>query len=93
MAPAVETDEFLSAHAVKKVPVTRQSRRHPIRDENVIAIAPSVEAPAAPAEVAVPRIEKPQIDSAAKSTPTTLSPQVITPAKSAPPKAKVIQWP
>jgi len=94
-APAVETDEFLSAHAVKKVPVTRQSRRHPIRDENVIETAPVTEAPAAPAVVATPQFEKPKpklSDSAAKSTPP-LSPQVITPAKSTPTKAKVIQWP
>lgn len=94
-APPVETDEFLSAHVVKKAPVTRQTRRHPVRDENVIPTAPSTEAPAAPAEVATPQFEKPKpksSDSAAKSTPP-LSPQLITPAKSAPPKAKVIQWP
>jgi len=94
-APAVETDEFLSAHAIKKAPVTRPTRRHPIRDENVIETAPVTEAPAAPAEVATPQFEKPKpksSDSAAKSTPT-LSPQVITPAKSTPTKAKVIQWP
>ena len=94
-APAVETDEFLSAHAIKKAPVTRPTRRHPIRDENVIATAPVTEAPAVPAEVATPQVEKPKpksSDSAAKSTPS-LSPQVITPAKSTPTKAKVIQWP
>jgi len=94
-APAVETDEFLSAHAVTKAPVTRPTRRHPIRDENVIETAPVTEAPAAPAEVATPQFEKPKpksSDSAAKSTPP-LSPQVITPAKSTPTKAKVIQWP
>ena len=94
-APAVETDEFLSAHAIKKVPVTRPTRRHPIRDENVVETAPVTEAPAAPAEVATPQFEKPKpksSDSAAKSTPS-LSPQVITPAKSTPTKAKVIQWP
>jgi hypothetical protein len=95
-AAPVETDEFLSAHAVTKAPVTRQTKRRPIRDENVVQTAPVVEAPAAPAEVATPQFEKPKpklSDSAAKSTPGTLSPQVITPAKSAPPKAKVIQWP
>ena len=95
-APAVETDEFLSAHAIKKVPVTRQTKRHAIRDENVVETAPVAEAPAAPAEVATPQFEKPKpksSDSAAKTTAPSLSPQLITPAKSAPPKAKVIQWP
>lgn len=96
IAPPSETDEFLSAHAVKKAPVTRQTRRHPVADENVIETAPSREAPpAAPAEVAIPQFEKPQpksSETAAKSAPP-LSPQLITPAKSAPPKAKVIQWP
>jgi len=94
-APAVEADEFLSAHAIKKATVTRPTRRHPIRDENVVETAPVTEAPAAPAEVATPQFEKPKpksSDSAAKSTPS-LSPQVITPAKSTPTKAKVIQWP
>lgn len=96
-AAPVETDELLSAHAVTKAPVTRQTRRRPLRDENVVETAPSAEVPAAaPAEVATPQFEKPKpklSDSAAKSAPGTLSPQVITPAKSAPPKAKVIQWP
>ncbi|HJS25279.1 MAG TPA: ankyrin repeat domain-containing protein [Pyrinomonadaceae bacterium] len=93
IAPPAETDEFLSAHAVKKTPVTRQTRRHPVADDNVIETAPSREAPPAPAEVATPQFEKPKTESAAKSTPTTLSPQLITPVKSASPKAKVIQWP
>ena len=97
VAPPLETDEFLSAHAVRKTPVTRQTRRHPVADENVIEVAPSREAPVTPAEVATPQFEKPKSkssDSAAKSaSPSTLSPQLITPAKSASPKAKVIQWP
>lgn len=95
-APAAspsETDEFLSAHATKKTPVTRQPRRNPIRGENIIETAPTVEPPAAPAVVASPQFEKPKTDSAAKSPQSTLSPQLITPAKSAPPKGKVIQWP
>jgi uncharacterized protein len=95
--PPSETDEFLSAHAIKKVPVTRQSRRQPVVHQNVIETAPAVEPPpAAPAAVASPQFEKPQSkssDSAAKSPPGALSPQLITPAKSAPPKGKVIQWP
>ena len=90
--PPTETNEFLSAHAVKKT-TTRHTRRHPVAQENVIEIAPSTDGPAAPAEVVTPQFEKPRIDSAAKSTPNTPSPQLITPAKSAPPKAKVIQWP
>lgn len=90
--PPSETNEFLSAHAVKKT-ATRQTRRHPVAVENVIEIEPSREAPAAPAAVATPQFEKPRTDSAVKSTPGTPSPQLITPAKSAPPKAKVIQWP
>ena len=92
-APPSETDDFLSAHAIKKAPVTRQTRRNPIRDENIIETTPAVEPPAAPAAVASPQIEKARTDSAAKSPPNTLSPQLITPAKSAPPKGKVIQWP
>jgi hypothetical protein len=94
-APPSETDEFFSAHAIKKAPVTRQSRRNPVRDENIIETAPAVEPPA-PAAVASPQFEKPQSkssDSAAKTPPGALSPQLITPAKSAPPKGKVIQWP
>jgi cytoskeletal protein RodZ len=92
VAPPSETDEFLSAHAVKKT-ATRQTRRHPIAEENVIETAPSRETPPAPAEVVTPLFEKPRAESAAKSTPSTPSPQLITPAKSAPPKGKVIQWP
>lgn len=91
VAPSSETNEFLSAHAIKKT-ATRQTRRHPVVEGNVIDITPS-EAPAAPAEVVTPLFEKPKTDSAAKSTPSTPSPQIITPAKSAPPKGKVIQWP
>lgn len=94
VAPAAETEEFLSAHAVKKAPVKRQPRRYPVVDQNVIEVEPSREVPAAPAVVANPQVEKPRTDSPAKSsTPSTLSPQLITPAKSAPPKGKVIQWP
>jgi hypothetical protein len=92
-APLPETDEFLSAHAVNKKPVSRQTRRHSVADANVFETAPSTEVPAAPAEVITPQIEKPKSDSAAKSAPNPLSPQVITPGKSAPPKGKVIQWP
>ena len=90
--PITETNEFLSAHAVKKT-ATRHTRRHTVAEANVIENAPSSEAPAAPPEVVTPQIEKPRSESATKSTPNTLSPQLITPAKSAPPKAKVIQWP
>ena len=91
--PLVETNEFLSAHVVKKAPATRQTRRRPASEENVIDVTPSREPPAVPSEVATPQFEKPKSsDSAAKSAPG-LSPQLITPAKSAPPKAKVIQWP
>lgn len=92
VAPASETDDFLSAHATKKT-ATRQTRRHPVAENNVIETAPTSEAPAAPAEVVTPLFEKPKPDSATKTTPGTPSPQLITPAKSAPPKAKVIQWP
>ena len=90
----VETDEFLSAHVVKKAPATRQTKRRVAAEDNVIEVAPSEETPAAaPATVASPQFEKPKpSESAAKSAPA-LSPQLITPAKSAPPKAKVIQWP
>ena len=94
-APPSETNEFLSAHAIKKT-ATRQPRRHPAAEQNVIEPAPSSEEPAAPAEVVTPLFEKPKTDSATKtttSTSTTPSPQLITPAKSAPPKGKVIQWP
>ena len=94
--PPSETEEFLSAHAVKKTPVTRQTRRRPVAEQNVIEIAPGSEAPAAPAEVVTPQFEKPKSkssDSAAKITPSTPSSQIITPAKSAPQKGKVIQWP
>ena len=93
VAPAPETDEFLSAHAIKKTPVTRQTRRHPVVDANVIETAPSNEAPPTPAEVVTPKIEKPKTESATKTTPNPVSPQLITPAKSAPSKGKVIQWP
>ena len=92
LAPPSETDESLSAHTVKKVPVTRQTRRHPVAQENVIAIAPSSEAPPAPAAVVTPLFEKPKTDSATKITPNTPTSPLITPAKS-PPKGKVIQWP
>ena len=92
VAPPTETDEFLSAHAIKKEPVKRQTRRQPVGDQNVIETAPVVEAP--PAAVASPQFEKPtRTDSVAKSPPSALSPQLITPAKTAPPKGKVIQWP
>lgn len=91
--PPSGTDESLSAHAINKAPVKRQMRRNPIRGENIIETAPTVEPPAAPAVVASPQFEKPKTDSVAKSPPSTLSPQLITPAKSAPPKGKVIQWP
>lgn len=94
VAPPVETNEYLSAHAVRKAPATtRQTRRQPVVDDRVIEIAPSSEPPAAPAAVATPQFEKPKTDSATKSTPSTPGPQLITPAKSAPPKGKVIQWP
>ncbi len=93
-APLSETDEFVSADAIKKVPMTRQTRRRPVGDQNVIGTAPTVEAlPAAPVAVASPQVEKARADSVAKSPPSALSPQLITPAKSAPPKGKVIQWP
>ena len=93
-APPSETDEFLSAHAIKKAPVTRQTKRQRVGDQNVIETAPAVEPPpAAPAAVASPQFEKPKTDSVPKSPPSALSPQLITPAKSAPPKGKVIQWP
>ena len=91
-APSSDTNEFLSAHAVKKT-ATRQTRRHRVAEEDVIATAPSSEAPPAPAEVVTPLFEKPKTDSATKSTPNPPSPQLITPAKTAPPKGKVIQWP
>ena len=91
VAPLSETDEFLSAHAIKKAPVKHQTRRQPVGDQNVIETAPIVEAP--PAAVASPQFEKPRTDSVAKSPPNALSPQLITPAKTAPPKGKVIQWP
>ena len=95
VTPSTETNDILSAHTVKKVPVTRQTRRYPVANENVIKVAPMIEAPpAAPAEVVTPQFEKAKTDPAAKSTASTpLSPQVIAPAKSAPPKGKVIQWP
>jgi hypothetical protein len=93
VAPQSETDEFLSAHAIKKAPVTRQTKRHPVGDQNVIETAPIVEPPAASPVVASPQFEKPKTDSVAKSPSNALSPQLITPAKSAPPKGKVIQWP
>ena len=91
-APTSESTEFFSAHAVRKT-TTRQTRRHPVAEENVIETAPSSEASPAPAVVTTPQFEKPKTDSATKTTPNTLSPQLITPAKSAPPKGKVIQWP
>ncbi|HEX7335228.1 MAG TPA: ankyrin repeat domain-containing protein [Pyrinomonadaceae bacterium] len=91
-APLPETNEFASAHVVKKTPA-RQPRRHPVAELNVIESAPSSEASAAPAEVVTPLFEKPKTDSAPKTTPSTPSPQIITPPKSAPPKGKVIQWP
>lgn len=87
-APPSDTNEFASAHAVKKTPA-RQTRRYPVAELSVIESAPSSEAPAAPAEVVTPLFEKPKTVSAPK-TPT---PQIITPPKSAPPKGKVIQWP
>ena len=90
--PPSDTNELVSAHAVKKT-APRQTRRHLIAEPSVIETAPSVEAPAAPAEVVTPLFEKPRTDSATKSTPGTPSPQIITPAKTAPPKGKVIQWP
>ena len=94
--PPVETNEFVSAHAIKKTTATRETRRRPVADANVIEVAPISEAPAppvAPSTVASPQFEKPKSsDSAAKSAPG-LSPQLITPAKSAPAKGKVIQWP
>ena len=93
VAPSTETNEFLSAHAVRKT-TTRQTKRHPVAEENVIETAPSTEAPAAPAEVVTPpQFEKPKTVSPTKSMPSALSPQLITPAKSATPKGKVIQWP
>lgn len=93
VTPPAETDEFLSAHAVKTVPVTRPTRRRPVAHENVIEIAPSSEVPPAPAVVVTPLFEKPKTVSAIKTTPNIPSPQLITPAKSAPTKGKVIQWP
>jgi len=91
--PLVETDEFLSAHVVKKAPVTRQPRRRPVADENVIEVTPTSEAAAVPAAVASPQFEKPKPSESAAKTVPPLSPQLITPAKSAPAKGKVIQWP
>lgn len=93
VAPPAETDEFVSAHAVKKTPVTRQPRRHPVAEENVIETAPIIESPPAPAEVVTPKFEKPKTESVTRSTPNAPSPHLIAPAKSATPKPKVIQWP
>ena len=94
-SPVIETpanaDIPLSAHVVRKTPVTRQLRLRPIVEDNVVQQAPSREEP----QVAIPEIEKPKPRaSVTQSAPNApLSPHLITPAKSAAPKAKVIQWP
>ena len=90
----VSTPAAPPSETVKKAPITRQTRRYPVAQENMLATAPSSEVSPVPAEVAPPVIEKPKPDAAVKRTPNTpVSPHLITPAKSAPPKGKVIQWP
>lgn len=89
--PAANADNPLSSHVVRKAPVTRQFKVHPIVNESVVEEAPSREERV----VAVPEIEKPKPrESPVKSAPdAALSPHLITPSKSAAPKGKVIQWP
>jgi hypothetical protein len=69
---------------------TRQIRPRATTAQNVLAEDRTTkEAPAPPSAVATPQFES----RTTKKANTGLSPQVIAPAKSAPPKAKVIQWP
>lgn len=96
--PVVESPpvEVVKDNHVRAVPnKARQLIRQP-RIPAVVSEAPvqSVESREAPA-IAAPQFESPKpAQPVVKTNPNTaLSPQVITPAKSAPPKAKVIQWP
>jgi len=97
--PVVESPpvEVVNDNHVRAVPnKARQLIRQPripsvVVSETPVENAQSREAPA----VAAPQFESPKPSQpVVKSNPNTaLSPQVISPAKSAPPKAKVIQWP
>jgi hypothetical protein len=89
--PVVETSEtgVVRNHGIRKNMLPRQVRPRASAAEDVMAEdGRSKEAPAPPV-IATPQIET---RSSTKAN-TALSPQVIAPAKSAPPKAKVIQWP
>ena len=85
--PAVSTSEteVVRNHGTRKnVGLTRQPRPRPTIAENVVTEN----------KTAAPPVIAPQIETRSFNKANAgLSPQVIAPAKSAPPKAKVIQWP
>ena len=96
--PVVETPpaEVVNDNHVRAVPnkarqLIRQPRVPSVVSETPVASVQSSEAPA----VATPQFEtpKPAPPAVKPSSNAPLSPQVIAPSKSAPPKAKVIQWP
>ena len=92
-SPAVEVVNDNHARVVpnKARQLIRQPRIPSVVNETRVENVQSSEAPV----VATPQFEsaKPVAPAVKTSSNTTLSPQVIAPSKSAPPKAKVIQWP
>ena len=77
----------------RKVVLTRQTKPRAMPEEEPVRnveIVKSREVPAAAPVTASPQVEPRKSTNRADSG---LSPQLIAPSKSAPPKAKVIQWP
>lgn len=77
----------------RKVVLTRQSRLRAMPEEEPVQSVGSVQSREVPA--AAPVTASPQVEPrrSPNKVEASLSPQLIAPAKSAPPKAKVIQWP
>jgi Ankyrin repeats (3 copies) len=78
--------------ALRKPRLPRWQNKSPaIVEEQPVQVSESREVPASAPVVVTPQIEPPR--AASKANISSVSPHVIAPAKSAPPKAKVIQWP
>ena len=77
----------------RKVVLTRQTKLRAMPEEEPVQSVGSVQSREVP--VAAPVAASPQVEprKSQNKGDVSLSPQLIAPAKSAPPKAKVIQWP
>ena len=77
----------------RKVVLTRQTKPRAMSEEEPVQSVGSVQSREVP--VAAPVTASPQVEprKSPNKSDVSLSPQLIAPAKSAPPKAKVIQWP